>query len=214
MEARRLPVNEGENVTQTVVKPERNGMGRYTDGRKHAERDSRMCRMLAQHYTYAQVARIEGVSEMTVRRAEKKGLAAIRGVGGKELQAAQFAELQAAKDLAWEIALNPRPKISNTGKVATDKNGDPIPDQSTQLNALEVINKLNSSQSRLMGLDEPRKSISAHAHIDTAQLQAQVLREAQEIQEQMIARMGSREIEPAVFEAEVIPGSSRTHQEP
>lgn len=203
-------MNDKKAVPVVAVDPG----GHYPDGKLHAERDARICQMRARHYSRAEIARIEGISERTVRRAEKKGLAAIRATGGKELQAMQFAELQTAKELAWSIALNPKPKISNTGKVAVDRNGEPIPDQSVQLNALEVVNKLNSSQNRLLGLEEPRKSISAHAHIDTAQLQAQVLKQAEEIKAEMMARMGTTEIEPPVFEAEVVPDSPRTSQEP
>jgi hypothetical protein len=159
----------------------RNGNGKFTTDRYHAERDRRIATLAADKVPLAEIARIEGISPLTVRRAKERALTAIRREGGEVLADAMLSAMQTVEDELWKIAITPGYKCGASGKPdRVDENGQPMPDLNLAKDALLAIEKLISAKRALLGVDAPKRSVRATYDIDdklrevAAQIQAAV----------------------------------------
>lgn len=105
---------------------------------------------------------MEGVSVSVVSDAKKRVLASYRL---NELRELFMSELDATLFNAWQIVHDPPPRISNTGEIVTDDDGNPIPDITAVETALDLVLKAVSQRRALTGADAPKKSIIARVDL-------------------------------------------------
>ena len=166
----------------TAATNPRNGTGQLVATEEVAERDALVLRLLAQGHSYQDIVdmRLPGIANKgAVSKARRRALDAIRAPAVAEYRAEQLAKLDALESGAWDDVRNPGPKTSVAGAVITDKTtGQPLPDNSVRDAARNTILKTIRLRMDLLGLAEPRKSMSLQATVEldseNASLQAQL----------------------------------------
>lgn len=159
----------------------RNGNGEFAPSEDVAERDAYVLRLLAQGLSYQQVVDmgLPGLaSKASVSKARRRALDAIRSPAVAEYRAEQLAKLDALEEGAWQDVRDPGPRVSVSGKVVTDEDGEPVPDKAIRDAARNTILKTVRTRMDLLGLAAPRKSMNLQmtAELDgeNETLQAQV----------------------------------------
>jgi len=159
----------------------RNGMGQIVASEDVAERDAFILRLLAQGLSYQQVVdmRLPGIANRgAVSKARRRALDAIRAPAVAEYRAEQLAKLEALEEGAWEDVRDPGPKVSASGRVVTDAQGEPVPDKTIRDAARNTILRTVRTRMDLLGLAAPRKSMNlqmtAELDSENEQLQAQL----------------------------------------
>lgn len=142
-------------------------MGKYTPDKYHAERDRRVATLAAEGVPLSEIARMEGIALLTVRRAKERALTAIRREGGEILADAILSEIDTALDELWKIALDPGYKCAPSGKPdRVDQDGEPMPDLVLTKDAFLAIEKLLAAKRALTGVDAPKRSVRATVDVD------------------------------------------------
>ena len=159
----------------------RNRGGKFAPTEDVAERDAHILRLLAQGLSYQQVVdmRLPGIANAgAVSKARRRALDAIRAPAVAEYRAEQLAKLDALEEGAWEDVRDPGPRVSVSGKVVTDEDGEPVPDKAVRDAARNTILKTVRTRMDLLGLAAPRKSMNLQmtAELDSENetLQAQL----------------------------------------
>jgi hypothetical protein len=154
----------------TLEPVQRNGAGQFVTTEETAERDALVLRMLAQGMSYQQVvdAGVPGMANRgAVSKARRRALDAIRAPAVAEYRAEQLAKLDALERGAWDDERNPGPKVSASGRVVTDpETGEPVPDQAVRDAARNTMLRCIRTRMDLLGLAEPRKSMSLQATME------------------------------------------------
>ncbi len=159
----------------------RNGTGQIVASEDVAVRDAYILRLLAQGLSYQQVVdmKLPGIANRgAVSKARRRALDAIRAPAVHEYRAEMLAKLDALEEGAWADVRDPGPRVSVSGKVVTDDQGDPLPDKAVRDAARNTILKTVRTRMDLLGLAAPRKSMNLQmtAELDgeNETLQAQV----------------------------------------
>lgn len=170
-----------EIPAMTAAMNPRNGTGQLVATEEVAERDAYILRLLAQGLSYQQVVemRLPGIANKgAVSKARRRALDAIRAPAVAEYRAEQLAKLDALEAGAWEDVRDPGPRVSVSGKVVTDDQGEPLPDKTVRDAARQTVLKTVRTRMDLLGLAAPRKSMNLQmtAELDgeNETLQAQV----------------------------------------
>jgi hypothetical protein len=166
----------------TSERHERNGTGRFVETADVAERDALILRLLASGHSYQQVVdmRLPGIANQgAVSKARRRALDAIRAPAVAEYRAEMLAKLDELEAGAWEQVRCPGPKTSVQGGVIKDPaTGDPLPDNTVRDTARNTVLKVVRTRMDLLGLAEPKRSMSLQASVELdsehKQLQAQL----------------------------------------
>ena len=104
----------------------------------------------------AQIADEYGLSESRVYVIIKQVAASIPAGDRDELRKAAAEFYDRMRQDLLEIALaDPKPSFAASGKELTDRNGEPIPDNSERLAAYDRLLKLAAQYAKLVGIDAP-----------------------------------------------------------
>jgi hypothetical protein len=168
-------------MASEAVARQRNQGGQFTETTEVAERDAYILRLLASGRSYAEIVdmRLPGIANRgAVSKARRRALDAIRAPAVAEYRAEQLAKLDALEEGAWQDVRDPGPRVSVSGKVVTDGDGEPVPDKAVRDAARNTILKTVRTRMDLLGLAAPRKSMSLQmtAELDSENetLQAQL----------------------------------------
>ena len=123
----------------------------------------RACRLYyVDRMTYREVAEALGfANEGGAKRSADRGLKAIQVKGNEGLIAEVRARIAEGREFVKAVRDHPPQKVSPTGKPVFDLDGNPIYDDAVSLTAAAELRKLDDQEIRLLGLEPPRRSITA-----------------------------------------------------
>jgi hypothetical protein len=141
----------------------RGSEGKFVRDLEHAERDGKACLMVAQGYTYAEVARALGFADKGAAWRAVQGalMETASASGAAVLREQQLVGLAELKKKMWAIVNAPLGMVDRLGRPVTDPDGEPVPDPHAQVEAASVIIRAEDRISKLRGLDAAKKSVSA-----------------------------------------------------
>ena len=160
--------NGGETRCQLNGTP-RNRAGQLVATEDVAERDALILRLLAQGLSYGQVVEmgLPGIKNRgCVSKARRRALDAIRAPAVEQYRAETLAKLDALEEGAWQDVRDPGPKVSVTGQVVRDGDGEPLPDNSVRDAARNTVLKAIRTRMDLLGLAAPKRSMSLQATVE------------------------------------------------
>jgi hypothetical protein len=133
-----------------------------------AQRDARACRLYyVDRMTYREVAEALGfANESGAKRSADRGLQAIQTKGNETLIAEVRARIQESREFVRGKRDNPPQKVSPAGHVVFDRDGEPVYDDAVSLTAAAEMRKLDQMEIHLLGLEAPRRTISATIELD------------------------------------------------
>lgn len=139
----------------------RDGRKRFTRGLEDAERRAEAARLRGKGWTYAQIAEELGYADRaSACNAVKQVLQETAQDAGDEFRAVKREQLRMLTEATWKILEREHILVSNGRVVSLD--GEPLKDPGPALNAVSILLRINESERKLEGADEPaRVSVEA-----------------------------------------------------
>jgi hypothetical protein len=139
----------------------RNGRNRFTKSITDAEKRAEAARLRAQGWTYPRIAEELGYSSRaSACKAVQQVLRETAEDAGDEFRAIKREQLRLLTEATWEILEREHIVVSN-GRVVS-LNDEPLKDPGPALNAVSLLLRINESERKLEGADEPaRVSVEA-----------------------------------------------------
>ena len=117
--------------------------------------------------TYREIAEALGfANEGGAKRSADRGLKAIQTKGNENLIAEVRARIAENREFVKARRDNPPQKVSPAGHVVFDRDGNPVYDDTVSLTAAAELRKLDQMEIHLLGLEAPRRTISATIELD------------------------------------------------
>jgi hypothetical protein len=141
----------------------RRSLSKFRKSLDVAQRDARACRMYyVDRMTYREVAEALGfANESGAKRSADRGLHAIQTRGNENLIAEVRARIAENREFVKAKRDNPAQKVSPGGQLVFDRAGNPVFDDTVSLAAAAELRKLDQMEIHLLGLEAPRRTISA-----------------------------------------------------
>jgi hypothetical protein len=92
----------------------------------------------------------------------------------QEARLKQLAKIQELERQAWERLADPQPVVDRQGNIVCRPDGSEVPDSAAWAAVAQIVLRCLERQSKLSGLDAPRRSVSLIADVPLADLQAHV----------------------------------------
>ena len=137
-----------------------------------AARDGEACRLRCQGWTIREIAdHLYGGSKGDAARGIDRALAETASLhGGRQLRELMIEEIREIRKRMWAILDDPPPAYAANGKIITREDGREVPDVAQMTAAASVIIRSDERLAKVVGLDAPRRSMTAI--LDIAELQA------------------------------------------
>jgi hypothetical protein len=130
----------------------------------------RAAELRAQHMTFANIARELGLATPAVaQRAVRTGLTLIPSEDVREVRRLSDQRLDRMARKLLGVIAEPGPLVSQ-GKIITDEDGVPYPDQMVRTRALEALLKVDGEMRKLHGADAPKRSVTITADMIAARI--------------------------------------------
>jgi AraC-like DNA-binding protein len=135
----------------------RDGKGRYIRTPETAERDARAAQLRAEGWTLQQIADELGYTDKSnARQAIQRALREIVQGPAEALIRQEAARLDSLYEEALDVLHRDHVMVSH-GRIVTDDDGNPLPDDGPKLAAIDRLVKVRESYRRLFGLDARQK---------------------------------------------------------
>lgn len=139
----------------------RDGNNRFTANIEDAKLRAEAARLRAQGWTYARIAEELGYADRaSASKAVKQVLTETAQDAGDEFRAIKREQLRMLTEATWEILEREHIVVSNGHVVSL--NDEPLKDPGPALSAVSLLLRINESERKLEGADEPaRVSVEA-----------------------------------------------------
>ncbi|MFD9256939.1 helix-turn-helix domain-containing protein [Streptomyces sp. NPDC059538] len=139
----------------------RDGRQRFTKSVTDAEKRAEAARLRAQGWTYPRIAAELGYADRAVAcKAVQQVLRETAQDAGDEFRTIKREQLRLLTEATWEILEREHIMVSNGRVVSLDD--EPLKDPGPALNAISLLLRINESERKLEGADEPaRVSVEA-----------------------------------------------------
>ena len=131
--------------------------GKYVRTPDQIATDRRAADLRSLGYTYQMIADRFEVDVSTAHRMVGRAVAEIPTEGAAEVRKIELEKIDNAERYLQSVIRNPPPKISASGRIVKDDQGNVVVDEGARMDAVNGILKAQAARARLLGLNAPTK---------------------------------------------------------
>ena len=131
--------------------------GKYVRTPDQIATDRRAADLRSLGYTYQMIADRFEVDVSTAHRMVGRAVAEIPTEGAAEVRKIELEKIDNAERYLQSVIQNPPPKISASGRIVKDDQGNVVVDEGARMEAVDKILKAQAARARLLGLNAPTK---------------------------------------------------------
>jgi AraC-like DNA-binding protein len=120
-------------------------------------KDRRAADMRSLGYTYQLIANEFGCSVSTAHGMVRRAVDELPTEGAAEVRKIELEKIDNAERYLQSVIQNPPPKISASGRIVKDEQGNVVVDEGARMDAVNGILKAQAARARLLGLNAPTK---------------------------------------------------------